>query len=91
MKNIDILDTDMVISAHGAGCAHVKRAKATNPFAEAFTLGAFDTMREVWAEYNEDFIAEAEGLGMPVQEWAHPITFYPCTGMVTKRTDSYRG
>ena len=58
---------DYDVSVHKAGCADVPKAiRGHDHFTEDF-----DSKRELWLDYNADFLAEGSGA------WA--IHFYPCT------------
>ena len=59
--------TDHGVSVHRADCKDVaKSVRGRDHFYEEF-----DTKRELWLDYNGDFLAEGSG--------AWEIYFYPCT------------
>lgn len=59
---------DYDVSVHRADCADVaKSIKGHDHFLEEW-----DSKRELWLDYNSDFLAEGE-------DSAWPIHFYPCT------------
>lgn len=60
---------DYDVSVHRDGCADVaKSIKGHDYFREEF-----DTKRDLWLDYNSDFLAEGG------EDAAWPIHFYPCT------------
>lgn len=58
---------DYDVSVHSADCADVaKSIKGHDYFNDEFS-----SKRELWLDYNSDFLAEGSG--------AWPMHFYPCT------------
>lgn len=60
---------DYEVAVHRADCADVKKATRGHDFFEE----EFDTKRELWLDYNADFITEDD------EDAAWPIHFHPCT------------
>lgn len=83
MAKLHIIDsgntTADAIEIHGKNCADVTR-KLQNIFIIDQGEIVGDTMKEIWEDYNSDFIAE----GGPEDAW--DLTFFPCTKFVTRKT-----
>lgn len=81
-------NTDTEVEAHRPDCQHIDKFRRARLFwADADGgLADLDTAREVWEEYNADFIDEAEDMGEPVESAAWPVTVFPCTGLVDTKT-----
>lgn len=74
-KSITIVqDAQGTVEAHGTGCRDIAR-KARTFGVEAWEAGDFDTEREVFEDYNADFLAEGG------EDAAWPIRFLPCCGL----------
>lgn len=62
-------NNDYDVAVHKAGCADVPKAIKGHDYFEE----EFETKRDLWLDYNSDFIAEGG------EENAWPIHFHPCT------------
>lgn len=83
-KNITIVqDMRGNVEAHGTGCRDITR-KTKEFGVEAFEAGDFETTREVWLDYNADFLAEAG------PEAAYGIRFLPCCELVVDDDRTYQ-
>ena len=78
--NITIINMfDGSVHAHKTGCPDIKRAVTNNGMAspmlhgDSFVLGEFDNARDVYLEYNADFIAESGE-----EDGHYDIVFAPC-------------
>lgn len=60
---------DYDVSVHRADCADVPKAIRGHDYFEE----EFETKRDLWLDYNSDFIAEGG------EENAWPVHFFPCT------------
>lgn len=60
-------NNDHDVAVHRADCGDVKKAIRGHDYFEE----EFETKRDLWLDYNSDFLAEGSG--------AWPIYFYPCT------------
>lgn len=60
-------NNDYDVSVHADGCKDVPKAIRGH----AYFREEFDTKRDLWLDYNGDFLAEGSG--------AWDIHFYPCT------------
>lgn len=62
------------VMVHARGCRDIKRSETRQGITTTGIQDVeFDTKREAWLDYNEDFLEE----GGPESAW--PLTFYPCT------------
>lgn len=77
-------NSDATMEVHGAGCQHLKRY-GRSMWADISPVEEWTSPKEFAKDYNGDFYDEGvdheDGLA-----GCHPIAFYPCTGMVAKRT-----
>ncbi len=87
MASITILNslkTSASVEAHGAGCADIARKVRARSHEVSYTF-EFETTREVWLDYNLDFLEE----GGPTSAW--DIKFMPCCGLKVDNDRSYDG
>lgn len=61
------------VMVHKFGCADIKKALKRDNFPHNSFTEEFDSKRELWLDYNSDFLAEGG------EESAWPIHFYACT------------
>ena len=69
--------TDGSVQGHKAGCADLKRGNLRQHADDVWTLNV-ESKAGAWAEYNADFIPEAEANGESVESYCHPILWSPC-------------
>lgn len=67
------------VQVHGPGCGHLKKL-ARSPFFDAGSPEEWDSAQDFYNDYNADFYAE-DG-----QDGCWDIAFYPCSGLVSKKT-----
>lgn len=78
-SNYQHVDTE--VEVHGVDCSHLTRFKRSWEWSAGGDAGEgdFATAQEAFMDYNEDFIQEGG------DEGAWPITFFPCSGLVSKK------
>ena len=81
---LNSLKTSASVEAHREGCADIARKLRARTHEESYTA-EFETTREVWLDYNLDFLDE----GGPTSAW--DIKFLPCCGLKIDNDRTYNG
>lgn len=74
MARITVINNNDIVEIHGEGCADIAK-KAKQFLVEVLYTAEYSTVREVFLDYNEDFIEEGG------EENGWPIKNFPCTGI----------
>jgi hypothetical protein len=79
---LNALKTSAVVEVHGEGCGDITRKVRARSHEVSYTF-EFETTREVWLDYNLDFLEESG----PTAAWE--MKFLPCCGLKVDNDRSF--